>query len=121
MTVNLKKQSTRIFLPEDLSKHTSQTDCWVSFNGKVFNISSFLADHPGGDALLLQYAGKDLGDAMDNPDEHTHSKSAYEMLDEFQIGIIGTPETILNPNLVIDDDFNPTTTDISKIMLETSS
>ncbi|KAA1065214.1 fatty acid alpha-hydroxylase [Puccinia graminis f. sp. tritici] len=76
--------------------------------------SSFLADHPGGDELLLQYAGRDLGEAMDNPDEHTHSKSAYEMLEEFQIGIIGTPETILNPNLIIDDDFKPTTTDITK-------
>ncbi|PLW16616.1 hypothetical protein PCANC_10395 [Puccinia coronata f. sp. avenae] len=114
MSANLKKQPPRIFLAEDLTKHSSPTDCWVSLNGKVYNISSFLSDHPGGDDLLLQYAGKDLGKVMENPDEHAHSASAYDMLEEFQIGVIGTPETILNPDLVIDDDFKPTATDITK-------
>ncbi|POW18819.1 hypothetical protein PSHT_05408 [Puccinia striiformis] len=117
MTVDSEKQRSqplRIFLAEDLTKHNSSNDCWVSYQGKVYNISSFLPDHPGGDGLLLQYAGKDIEEAMENPDEHIHSSSAYEMLREFQIGILGTPETILNPNLIIDEDFKPTTTDISK-------
>ncbi|KAI9618888.1 hypothetical protein H4Q26_012142 [Puccinia striiformis f. sp. tritici PST-130] len=108
-------------LAEDLTKHNSSNDCWVSYQGKVYNISSFLPDHPGGDGLLLQYAGKDIEEAMENPDEHIHSSSAYEMLREFQIGILGTPETILNPNLIIDEDFKPTTTDISKDHLRINS
>ncbi|POW08781.1 hypothetical protein PSTT_07266 [Puccinia striiformis] len=113
MTVDSEKQRSqplRIFLAEDLTKHNSSNDCWVSYQGKVYNISSFLPDHPGGDGLTTP----DIEEAMENPDEHIHSSSAYEMLREFQIGILGTPETILNPNLIIDEDFKPTTTDISK-------
>lgn len=49
---------------------------------------------------------------MKDPGEHVHSKSAYQMLSEFQVGIIGNPETIVDPNLVIDDDFKPTSTDV---------
>lgn len=93
---------------------SSSSDCWVSFDGKVYDISSFLSDHPGGDELLLRHAGKDLGQLMDDPTQHSHSKAAYEILADFQIGIIGSPETILDPNLVIDDNFQPTKTDLDK-------
>lgn len=60
----------------------------------------------------MQFAGKDMGEIMDDPTEHSHSDSAYELLHEFLIGVVGTPETIVNPDLVIDDDFAPTSTDI---------
>jgi len=103
----------RIYLPEDVALHQTLKDLWVSFNGKVYNLSHFASDHPGGDELLLKYAGKDLGAAMKDPDEHVHSDSAYSMLNEFQIGIIGNPETIVDPNLIIDDDFKPSSTDIT--------
>jgi 4-hydroxysphinganine ceramide fatty acyl 2-hydroxylase len=158
MTADIKKQPPRIFLNEDLNKHNSPTDCWVSYKGKVYNISYviilppthplFTHPHSSLQQILLGRSSwwrrttasvcrkgelslvallhsaipniypfipfQDLGEAMNNPDEHTHSESAYEMLEEFKIGIIGTPETILNPNLIIDDDFKPTTTDITK-------
>ncbi|MBW0562908.1 hypothetical protein O181_102623 [Austropuccinia psidii MF-1] len=106
-----KSNSPRIFLPQDLQNHKLPNDCWVSFQSKVYDISSFLADHPGGQDILLEYAGKDLGQSMQDSNHHLHSQSAYEILEEFQIGILGNPETILDPNLVIDDDFKPTATD----------
>ena len=66
----------RIFTAEDVAVHNTRSSCWVSRNGKVYDVSPFLADHPGGDDLILNYAGKDVGEVMADRDEHEHSESA---------------------------------------------
>lgn len=62
----------------------------------MYDLTPFLADHPGGDDMLLRYAGRDLGRAMEDPTEHVHSNSAYEMLDDLRIGKLGLNESIVN-------------------------
>ena len=42
----MSKLSTVSF--EELSKHRSASDCWISVNAKVYDVSSFLPEHPGG-------------------------------------------------------------------------
>jgi hypothetical protein len=44
----------------------------------------------------MRYAGKDVGDKMEDTLEHEHSDSAYEMLEEYLVGRIGTEATIVN-------------------------
>lgn len=34
--------------PKELAQHRSQTDAWVSLNGKVFDVTKYLDYHPGG-------------------------------------------------------------------------
>eukprot|EP00607_Mallomonas_marina_P006447 CAMPEP_0182428538 /NCGR_PEP_ID=MMETSP1167-20130531/23099_1 /TAXON_ID=2988 /ORGANISM="Mallomonas Sp, Strain CCMP3275" /LENGTH=132 /DNA_ID=CAMNT_0024611495 /DNA_START=225 /DNA_END=623 /DNA_ORIENTATION=- len=43
----------------DLQQHNSQFDAWVSYKGKVYNITQYLDYHPGGLKILLDVAGKD--------------------------------------------------------------
>ncbi|KAJ7512072.1 oxidoreductase [Mycena galericulata] len=102
----------RIYTAEDVAAHSSQSNCWVSRHGKVYNVSKFINDHPGGDDIILKYAGKDVAAAMAGEDgeEHEHSDSAYEMLEEYQIGKLGTEETILRDDFEPTDDFHPETT-----------
>ncbi|KAI8906415.1 hypothetical protein EDD86DRAFT_210668 [Gorgonomyces haynaldii] len=45
-----------------------------------------MEDHPGGGEILLQYGGKDITEVMQDPMEHLHSDSAYDMLDAYCIG-----------------------------------
>lgn len=58
----------------------------------------------------MQYAGQDITTSMADPLEHSHSDSAYALLQEYQIGIIGAEESIVNPDFVWDDHFKPTDT-----------
>jgi 4-hydroxysphinganine ceramide fatty acyl 2-hydroxylase len=52
--------------------------------------------HPGGEEILLQFGGKDITNVMDDPNEHSHSDSAYEMLEEYYIGDLNhSPNTVL--------------------------
>ena len=76
--------------------HSTASSCWVTRNGKVYDVTSFLADHPGGDDLILNFAGKDIGAIMKDPAAHEHSDAAYDMLDEFVIGRVGVGETIID-------------------------
>lgn len=86
----------RIYTAEDVSLHKDTKSCWLSRNGKVYDVTAFLEDHPGGEDLILKYAGKDVGEIMKDPVEHEHSESAYEMLDDFVIGRLGTGETTVS-------------------------
>jgi len=85
-----------IFTASDVSTHDSASSCWISHAGKVYDVTHFLQDHPGGDDLILQYAGKDVEEAMRNKDEHEHSEAAYEMLQEYLVGRIGSEETTVS-------------------------
>ena len=88
----MSKQRVRIYTAEDVAEHCTYQSCWVSYNGKVYDVTKFLPDHPGGDDLVLSYAGKDLGSIMKDPESHEHSDSAYDMLDEFVVGRLGHGE-----------------------------
>eukprot|EP01083_Nonionella_stella_P179266 635934_1 len=47
-----------ISLPE-LAKHQQENDCWVAVEGRVYDVTKFLSDHPGGKKVLLKECGKD--------------------------------------------------------------
>ncbi len=82
----------RIYSPEDLKEHVGASSCWVSYQGKVYDITEFLADHPGGEDILLRYAGQPIENVMSDKNEHQHSEAAYDMLEEFLIGRVGNEE-----------------------------
>ncbi|KAK7451131.1 fatty acid alpha-hydroxylase [Stygiomarasmius scandens] len=104
----------RIFDEEELAAHKSVSSCWVSRNGKVYDITSFLPDHPGGDDIIVQYAGKDVGNVMADTNEHEHSDAAYDMLDEYFIGRLGSTDNIVKEDWEATDDFHPDDTDEAK-------
>ncbi|HTZ41819.1 MAG TPA: cytochrome b5-like heme/steroid binding domain-containing protein [Candidatus Omnitrophota bacterium] len=40
-----------------LALHNTETDCWVAYQGKVYDITSWLHIHPGGVNAILPYCG----------------------------------------------------------------
>ncbi|KAI0767098.1 FMN-dependent dehydrogenase-domain-containing protein [Fomes fomentarius] len=43
----------------EVAKHNSRESCWIIVHGKVYDVTDFLDDHPGGSRIILKYAGKD--------------------------------------------------------------
>lgn len=75
---------------------TTRQSLYVTYNGKVYDLTPFLADHPGGDDVIVEYAGKDVGAIMGDANSHVHSRSAYEMMDEYKVGELGGDEKIVS-------------------------
>lgn len=48
-----------------MAKHTSKESCWVILYGNVYDVTDFLADHPGGSKIILKLAGKDCTEEYD--------------------------------------------------------
>merc|ERR1712187_658503 len=49
----------------ELAKHASETDCWVIVGEEVYDVTNFLADHPGGKRAIMLFAGKDATEEFD--------------------------------------------------------
>jgi len=76
----------KVYSLAEVAKHRKADDCWVIHNQKVYNVSDFVQDHPGGEEFILDHAGEDITALMKDELEHLHSEGAYEMLDELYVG-----------------------------------
>lgn len=75
-------------LPRNVASHNDAKSCYVTVGNKVYDITPFLDDHPGGGDLILEYGGKDVSEIMVDGLSHLHSESAYDILDKHLIGFI---------------------------------
>ncbi|CAG8453848.1 12051_t:CDS:1 [Acaulospora morrowiae] len=55
----------RLISAQEVSKHNKREDCWVIIHGKVYDLTKFLPEHPGGERIILKQAGKDGTAAFD--------------------------------------------------------
>uniref|UniRef100_A0A3Q4H2T9 Cytochrome b5 type B n=1 Tax=Neolamprologus brichardi TaxID=32507 RepID=A0A3Q4H2T9_NEOBR len=68
---------------EDVRVHNMSNDTWLIIHDKVYDISRFLEEHPGGEEVLLEQAG---ADATESFEDVGHSLDAREMLQQYYIG-----------------------------------
>ena len=63
----IKNQLTSVkeYTVEDVGKHNKDGDCWVILWDKVYDVSKFMKDHPGGLESILLYAGQDATEQFD--------------------------------------------------------
>lgn len=48
---------TKSISQEQLLQHVDEKDCWLAIHGKVYDVSSYLVDHPGGLDVMMEFAG----------------------------------------------------------------
>ena len=51
-----------IYTIEEVNQHNTDTDCWVVIDKKVYDISEFVSQHPGGKQILVSVSGDDVTD-----------------------------------------------------------
>eukprot|EP01002_Notosolenus_urceolatus_P014714 NODE_6485_length_625_cov_79.875000_g5529_i0.p2 GENE.NODE_6485_length_625_cov_79.875000_g5529_i0~~NODE_6485_length_625_cov_79.875000_g5529_i0.p2 ORF type:complete len:134 (-),score=40.62 NODE_6485_length_625_cov_79.875000_g5529_i0:91-492(-) len=74
--------------PEELAKHNTAEDCWMAIGGKVYDVTTFLPEHPGGADVMVDVAGKE---ATEEFNAIGHSPKAKEMMEEYLIGTYTGP------------------------------
>ncbi|CAH1269683.1 CYB5A [Branchiostoma lanceolatum] len=68
---------------EEVEKHTTGTSSWLVIHDKVYDVTKFLEEHPGGEEVLLEQAGKDGTESFEDVG---HSEDARELMENYLIG-----------------------------------
>lgn len=75
----------RVFELSEVNKHNRASDCWIVIHGRVYDVTEFMADHPGGPDAIMEYAGKDCSEPFEDTG---HSASAKGMLKKYEVGTL---------------------------------
>ncbi|KAF2453787.1 cytochrome b5 [Lineolata rhizophorae] len=77
--------SDKQYTYSDVAEHKTKKDLWVVIHDKVYNVSSFIDEHPGGEEVLLDVSGQDATEAFEDVG---HSDEAREILEKLQAGVL---------------------------------
>jgi cytochrome b involved in lipid metabolism len=74
---------------EQVARHNSADDCWVTLNHRVIDLTEFIAYHPGGRQALVKSAGQDIS-------HHTrfHSNEMMRIARLCEIGRLARPSQV---------------------------
>ncbi|ODV79057.1 cytochrome b5 [Suhomyces tanzawaensis NRRL Y-17324] len=73
----------KVFTSDEVAKHNTVDDLWIVYNGKVYDITKYIDEHPGGEEVVVDVAGTDATEAFD---DIGHSDEAHEVLSGLLIG-----------------------------------
>lgn len=82
-------EGVKYYTLEDIRVHNMSNDTWLIIHNKIYDITSFLEEHPGGEEVLLEQAGTD---ATESFEDVGHSTDAREMLEQYYIGEVHMDE-----------------------------
>lgn len=72
-----------------VAAHNTQNDCWIILNGKAYDVTGYLNQHPGGSEAIIAYCGTDATHAFDSiKNGRGHSGQATQELPSLLVGTI---------------------------------
>ena len=74
----IPQNQTRAITEAQLSSHNNMQDCWVAYDGKVYNLTSWLPRHPGSASAILPQCGTSTG--FQTAFERQHGKTKVKFL-----------------------------------------
>mmetsp|Transcript_44756 Transcript_44756/g.112236 ORF Transcript_44756/g.112236 Transcript_44756/m.112236 type:complete len:133 (-) Transcript_44756:316-714(-) len=72
----------------DVKLRNKQTDCVIVIDNCVFDVTSYISRHPGGQASILRHAGKNATSFFDKQGSHT--SGARKTLAKLYIADVGS-------------------------------
>lgn len=74
----------REFTLAQISAHNTATSCWSAINGDVYDLTTWIGQHPGGAGAIQRICGIDGTSAFNN--QHEGSGKVAKQLSQFYIG-----------------------------------
>nr|TKW32730.1 hypothetical protein SEVIR_2G187000v2 [Setaria viridis] len=73
---------SRSYTKKEVSTHNTRKDCWIIIKDKVYDVTAYVEEHPGGDAILNN-AGDDSTEGFFGPQ---HGTRVFDIIEDFCIG-----------------------------------
>ncbi|CAJ0584422.1 unnamed protein product, partial [Mesorhabditis spiculigera] len=84
----------RLISAQEVAEHKTEDSCWFIYKGKVYDVTNFLNEHPGGGDAIVAEAGTDATVAFNDVG---HSADAIEMMQDYYIGDLKKEEAFVAP------------------------
>lgn len=68
---------------EEVKKHNGRESLWFVIHNKVYDVTKFMDEHPGGEEVLLEQAGKNASEIFEDV---SHSADAKDMMKNYLVG-----------------------------------
>lgn len=79
----MSETELKVYTFEEVAKHTTSDDLWIVYNGKVYDVTKYIDEHPGGEEVVLDVAGIDATEAFN---DIGHSDDAHDILKDLLVG-----------------------------------
>ncbi|XP_065189670.1 cytochrome b5-like [Sycon ciliatum] len=78
----------KVFTKAEIAEHNSSKSCWLVIHNKVYDVTKFLNEHPGGEEVMLEVAGVSSSGAYATSafEDVGHSTDARAMLKDYLLG-----------------------------------
>lgn len=79
-------KSLNLISTEEVKNHNKRSDCWLIIDKKVYDVTEFIPQHPGGN-ILVQGCGTDATTMFEMQRKHS-GEEAQSLLPKYYIGDI---------------------------------
>lgn len=76
----------KVLTIENIAKHNTQADCYLTINGAVYDVSNYINQHPGGAKNITTRCGGEATKVFST----IHSNFAWNLLKKFYLGNVGS-------------------------------
>ncbi|GFS07140.1 cytochrome b5 [Elysia marginata] len=76
-------KESKVFRLADVKTHNDAKSTYLVVHNKVYDVTKFLEEHPGGEEVLLEQAG---GDATEAFEDVGHSTDARDLMEDYFVG-----------------------------------
>lgn len=78
---------TTTYTLAQVANHKTALDCWMAIGGEVYDVTSYVAQHPSDPAIFLPWCGREATDAYETKTKgRSHSSYADQLLAKYRLG-----------------------------------
>ncbi len=71
---------------EEIQSANTREKCWAIISKNVYDLTTWISEHPGGEKMILNICGKDGTSAFEK--QHGGQAAVAEIVKDFKIGIL---------------------------------
>ncbi|XP_072013411.1 cytochrome b5-like isoform X1 [Amphiura filiformis] len=75
-----EQTTAKIYRLEEVEKHKNADSLWIIIHDRVYDVTKFLDEHPGGEEVLIEQGG---GNATESFEDVGHSADARELMKDY--------------------------------------
>ncbi len=73
---------------EELAEHASLESCWMAIEGKVYDFTDYIPEHPTPPSVMEPWCGREATEGMRTKGYgRDHSPAAWAMMEDYLIGV----------------------------------